>query len=61
MPIEPENTFTGIKLLLLKWVVSLLIGPETIFTRMGCFLANRAGLHLLGWDISLLIGQDFIY
>ena len=42
--------------------MSLLIGPDTIFTRMGSVLANRAGYcNYLGWAVSLLIGPDNIF
>ena len=52
--------------------MSLLIGPDTIFTRMGSLSASMAGyyiymdakcriLHYLEWAASLLIGPDTIF
>ena len=42
--------------------MSLLIGLDTTFTRMGSVLANRAvHLILIGWEASLLIWPDITF
>ena len=49
---------------LLGWEVSLLIGPDTTFTRVGSVLTYFPGYYiydLLGWEIFLLIGPDTIF